>query len=517
MRRYLPLLLICLGALLMRLILLVFVEHPGIGDPNHYYNLALRLIEGHGFTIDYIWQFYNPPASVVHPEDFWMPLAGVLAALPMTITGPSVQAAILPFALLGSLLPICGYWAARQTDCSETTSLFAAGAVAFLPELVLNSVRTDTTIPNTLFVTLTILSLTAALRQPKLWLFILSGVTAGLAYLTRSENLLLLPMLIVTVIVYLMVARSQLRAAGWRLLLIPLIALLIASPWLIRNIQVGGSPVVPNLSRLFFLVDFRDHYAYGRDFNLETLLATQTPAQIIGKRLFEMAASVKTLYTVLDVFLPVAVFGGFIWLIATRDRQRLLTLAPVLILLGGAYFFYTILAPIANQGGSFKKSYISMIPLLVPAGAYLLDQAITGRRMLILIGVLALGFTGANAVELVRSDIRFVKPYLSAMSTVADTTRELGDANGDGNIVLMAQDQFMLRFFGIQSVVIPMEDRNTVLEVAQRYGVDYLMMPPARPSLDPLFDGTETDPRFVPLVDLPAIGVKLYGFNFEAD
>lgn len=75
----------------------------------------------------------------------------------------------------------------------------------------------------------------------------------------------------------------------------------------------------------------------------------------------------------------------------------------------------------------------------------------------------------------------------------------------------------MLRFFGIQSVVIPMEDRNTVLEVAQRYGVDYLMMPPARPSLDPLFDGTETDPRFVPLVDLPAIGVKLYGFNFEAD
>src|SRR5690606_23590522 len=168
-----------------------------------------------------------------------------------------------------------------------------------------------------------------------------------LAYLTRSENLLLLPMLIVTVIVYLMVARSQLRAAGWRLLLIPLIALLIASPWLIRNIQVGGSPVVPNLSRLFFLVDFRDHYAYGRDFNLETLLATQTPAQIIGKRLFEMAASVKTLYTVLDVFLPVAVFGGFIWLIATRDRQRLLTLAPVLILLGGAYFFYTILAPIA--------------------------------------------------------------------------------------------------------------------------------------------------------------------------
>lgn len=518
MKRYTHLLLICLFALILRLALLIFVEHPGIGDPNHYYNLALRLINGQGFTIDYIWQFYNPPATLVHPEDFWMPFSAVLAAIPMQLTGnTSVPVAVLPFTLLGSLLPVCAYWAARQLGCGKTTSLFAAGAAAVLPEFVLNSVRTDTTIPNTLFLAISILALTEGLRQSKGWLFLLSGIAAGLAYLTRGDNLLLVPMFVVTVVIYTIMDRQQIKKNTWHLLLVPVVALIIASPWLIRNIQVGGSPVVPNLSRLFFLVDFRDHYAYGRDFNFQTLLEAQSITQIVAKRLFEMAASIKTMYITLDVFLPVIMFGGLVWLMITRDRQRLLTLAPAIILLGGSYVFYTTLAPIANQGGSFKKSYLSLVPLLIPLGAYLLETAIPRRQILVLVCVLGLGFTAANAVEMVRSDIRFVGTYLQYMQTVADAARELGDANDDEQIILMAQDPFMLRFFDIQSVVIPMEDRDTILEVAQRYQVDYLMMPPARPALDPLFEKAETDPRFVPLVDLPAINVELYGFDFEAD
>jgi len=80
---------------------------------------------------------------------------------------------------------------------------------------------------------------------------------------------------------------------------------------------------------------------------------------------------------------------------------------------------------------------------------------------------------------------------------------------------LMAQDQFMLGFLGVRSVVIPMENRDVVLEVARRYRVDYLMMPPARPSLDPIYEGKETDPRFVPVKSIPGTGIVFYGFEYQ--
>jgi hypothetical protein len=140
---YRKLLMICAATLLFRLLLLPFVQHPGIADPNHYYNLGVRLVEGHGFTIDYIWHYYNPPDDIVHADDFWMPATSLLAAASMKLFGAGVQLAILPFALIGGLvMPVLGYAAARQFRCSDTTSLFAAAAAGFLPEFVLNSLRT---------------------------------------------------------------------------------------------------------------------------------------------------------------------------------------------------------------------------------------------------------------------------------------------------------------------------------------------------------------------------------------
>jgi hypothetical protein len=222
------------------------------------------------------------------------------------------------------------------------------------------------------------------------------------------------------------------------------------------------------------------------------------------------------MYTTLDVFLPVAVAGGLLLLLAARDRERLLTLAPALILLGGVFVFYTVFVPLKSQGGSFKKAYITVIPLLLPLAAYALERAVTDRRLRFGVMVLAVGFTGANAVELVRADARFAGTYLDEMQKVVATAKSLPDTNGDGEIILMAQDPFMLRFLGMRSVMLPLEDRETILEVARRYGVDYLMMPPDRPSLDPLYNGEETDPRFVLAAPVGGTKVLLYGFDFEA-
>ncbi len=513
MTRFWKLALVCVGALVMRLVLLTFVVHPGISDPNHYYNIGVQLARGNGYIVDYLWQFNNPPDTVVHPDDYNTPLTSYIAAAPMALMGSlNVHTALALFILIGSLLPIVGYGAAKQFRLSETTCLFVAASVAFLPEFVLNSVRTDTTIPNALLVCATILLLTHGLQTGKWWAFALSGAMAGLAYLNRNDSSLLLPAFVLTLALYALLRRRQwIPSIRWRYVaLVPVVAALVFAPWILRNLTYSGSVATPNMERMFFFTDYRDHYVYNGVFNLETMLERQTPLQLIGKRLFEMAASIKLMYTTLDMFLPVAVAGGLILLFAARDRQRLIVLAPTLILLLGFFVFYTVLVPFKSQGGSFKKVYLTLVPLLLPLAGYALERAVTSHRLRAGAMALATVFLAANAFEFVRADARFAASYLSRIQAMAAVAETLPDANGDGEMVLMTQDPFMLSFVGIPSVLFPSDDRETVLEVAERYGVDYLLMPPDRLELDALYYRTETDPRFTPVADVPGTEYVFY-------
>ena len=504
---------ICLGALVLRVAMVGFVKHPGIADPNEYYNVGRSLAEGHGFQTDYIWQYYNPPDSVVHPIDWWLPLTAVLAAGGMKLFGINVQASLLFFVILGSVLPVLSYLAARQLDGSERASLFAAAAAAVLPEFYLNSLRTNTLIPNAVLVCGCFLLWVHWLRHGAVTALLASGVLAGLAYLTRSENLLLLPAFIATLAVY-GLSGHPIRRRHWPYIaLAPLVALAVASLWLWRNYHVFGWLTPPHQQRIFFWTDIRDQYTYNRDLTWETLRASQSMTQIVAKRLFEMAASVKVMVTSLDGFLPVAVIGGMGLLLTRRDWNRLLTLAPTLILLSGFFFFYTVMAPFMSQGGSFKKAYLSLVPLLIPVGAYAIEQAIPDRRMQLGTLAIVIVLMGADAVEMMRADIRFTNDYLSDMKKVVTALHTLPDTNGDGRITLMTQDPFVMSFLGVAAVMIPMESRETVLEVAQRYSVDYLMMPPARPSLDPLYYGTDTDPRFPLIQEIRGTKIVIYGFR----
>ncbi len=493
-------------AILFRLILAQFVHHPGIADPNHYYNVGRELAAGNGFQVDYVWEFYNHPTVVVHPEDHWMPLTSALAALPMTVLGPGVQHALLPFILSGALLSVLVYLAARQLGCSTEASLFAAALAAVLPEFVLNSVRTDTTIPNALLVGVHFLLLAHGLQTGRIWALIGSGLAGGLAYLTRNENVLLLPVFVLVLVAYWLRARRQ---THWRFTpLVPAVGLIVVAPWLARNIALFGKASGVDLDRMLWWSGVLDQYVYSRPLTPQTFLASQSIVQIIGKRLFEMAASIKLMYTTLDVFLPIALAGGMLLLLIWRDRERLLILAPPLMLLGTVFVFYTVLLPFLSQAGSFKKAYLSLVPLLLPVAAYALECAVPNQTMRRGVMALATGLMALNAVELVRADIRFTDTYLETMQKVVTAARTLPDTNGDGQIILMSQDPFMLGFLGVKSVMIPAEDRETVLKVAQRYHVDYLLMPPDRPSLDPLYSGEETDPRFVavkPVVGTPMV------------
>lgn len=120
MRLYILLL---VAGLLVRLGLASLAEHPGLFDPNHYYNLARNLAEGRGFVVDYIWQYHQKPAGVTHPVDYWMPLAALWPALSMRVLGMGLLPALLPNILFSTALRFAPWPLYDGSECDERLPL----------------------------------------------------------------------------------------------------------------------------------------------------------------------------------------------------------------------------------------------------------------------------------------------------------------------------------------------------------------------------------------------------------
>jgi len=340
----------------------------------------------------------------------------------------------------------------------------------------------------------------------------------GLAYLTRNDGLLLIPLLAAIIIIYVIMRRKYRDIPfHWRGVAIWLAAmLLVMAPWLIRSWQEFGALGSAETDDMFFFTDHSDHYAYGRHFTLETMLAAQTPAQIIGKRLFEMAAGVKIVITGLGEVLAVGLLGGaaYLWMKRHEDPKRLLAALPVVLLLVGAFIAYTVFIPYKSQAGSFKKAFLMTAPLLLPIAALAIERAIPHLRWRYGVMGLSLLILAAFAADLVRLDAAAANYYLSRIQTMAAQARELPDTNDDGQLIFMTQDPYMLSYVGLPSLMFPYENLDTTYEIAGRYGVDYLLMPSARPGIDLLLNG-ENDPRFNLIEQVPGTEYSFWRVGAE--
>lgn len=483
--------LILLAGFVVRLIFALLAPHPGISDSNHYYNLARNLAEGRGFVIDYIWNYHAPPESVTHPIDYWMPLPGVWPAISMRLLGESVFTALIPSVIFGSLIPLLAYWIARTAGAAQSVGLMTMAGVVFLPEYVLNSARTDTTISYVLFAGIAIVSFYSGLRGKPRWL-LLAGICGGLTQLSRQDGIILAPAMVIALLMHWRYSDSPLPKR-W-LLAIPLGWIGVMSPWFIRNLDLFGVILPSGAGRTLFMTSFIDQFTYGRTLDLAHYLDWGA-GNILSNYAIQALANVKMSYTLLDVGLPVTALlglGGMVW---KRDRKSLLMLALPLMMTLGLFLFYSFVTPFHTQGGSFKKSYMLVIPFLAYAGAWALDTFIQPRRVAYIAAALIAGFMLLNAIELTRADFAFTREFDDSITTLSGLLDDLGDVNGDGRITVMTQDPFILSYHGYPALMIPSDDRDTILEAAYRYGVDYILLPAGRPALDPLYDGDETDPR----------------------
>ena len=71
---------------LVRLVTIAWVPFPPTEGSLYYLDVARNLVQGHGLTTDVLWSYASPPLTLPRPAfDLWLPLASLVAAVPMLV------------------------------------------------------------------------------------------------------------------------------------------------------------------------------------------------------------------------------------------------------------------------------------------------------------------------------------------------------------------------------------------------------------------------------------------------
>lgn len=199
-----------------------------LSDSFNYHLLGAGLADGEG----YVRAFDRVISDVRVPTAEFPPLfPGLLAVLHLagvdTVRGQEVA-----LALLGTATVVLIGLVGRHLGGDRVGVLAAAIAAAY-PMLVLPDVTLQAEGLYALFVAASLLVALRARRSSRLAPWAACGALAGLAALTRSEGVLLVPLVLAP------------AARAWRPLLVAAIAcVLVLAPWFLRNLGTFEDPVL---------------------------------------------------------------------------------------------------------------------------------------------------------------------------------------------------------------------------------------------------------------------------------
>jgi 4-amino-4-deoxy-L-arabinose transferase-like glycosyltransferase len=217
--------LIALGALALRVVYALTIgpdenAHIPAGDRFFFVEGARLLAGGHGFIHPFVWEVgHQAGPSAAHPP-LWMTLLAPLAKLG-ALSDDSARVAGA-FAGAGAVVVI-GLVGRRVAG--PRAGLIAAGIAAAYPAWIVGDTSGMSEALYLLLVAAAVLALLAAREAPSWRSAALVGLAVGLAALTRTEGLLLLPFAVWPLL--------------WRrwgpLAAATLVAALVIAPWTIRN------------------------------------------------------------------------------------------------------------------------------------------------------------------------------------------------------------------------------------------------------------------------------------------
>jgi 4-amino-4-deoxy-L-arabinose transferase-like glycosyltransferase len=476
-----PILSLFLLALLIRLGAALPLQQPGYMDATYYYVNAINLVEDRGFVEDFVWHYLDAPAPPPRPSHlYWMPLTSILAWLGMTVGGNTFRAAQMPFVLLSVGLAVVGYQTARTLGGARRHGWLAGLLVIFSGFYFPYWATTDNFAPFALFGSLALL-LAASPRAPARLSLFAAGVCVGLAHLTRADGALLL----VAIAGWLVFRRRNVSAIVR--LLLPLVGgyLLAMLPWLIRNWQVAGTLLSVAGTKTIWLAGYDDLFSYGRDLSATTFLA-QGIGPVLQGRWWAFTINLQTVLAVWGmIFLtPLALLGG--WQLRRQPLTQLVGLYAGLLFVAMTLVF----AFPGARGGLFHSGGM-LLPAIAALAVLGLDAAVdwvAARRR---------GWHAATAKRVFGVGLVVMAVALSSFIYYGRVIKNNAWNNADRGYAAVArwvhqhdaQATVMInnppgyRYWGGGlSVVVPNADPPLLLDAAQEYGVDYLILDKNHPA-----------------------------------
>lgn len=255
--------------------------------------------------------------------------------------------------------------------------------------------------------------------------------------------------------------------------------LLLMSPWFVRNWQVAGTILPAAGSQTIWLTGYDELFGYGREFSPQTFLA-QGPGPVLRGRWWALTINLQTVLAVWGmIFLaPLAAIGG--WQLRRRPLLQLAGLYGLLLL--GAM---TVVFAFPGARGGLFHSGAALLPFIYAAASAGLETAVdwaAARRQhwdsqaakrvfgvsLVVMAVALSGFIYYN---------RVLKNDAWNSSDLQYATLAGWMASHDSEATVMLNNPPAYRYHGGGlSVVVPNENLDVTLQVAQHYGVDYLIL-----------------------------------------
>lgn len=472
------------------------MEYPSYMDAYYYATNGQRLADGFGFTEEVIWQYLDNPEGLPTPSHtYWMPMPSILAAVGYQF-GDSFRAAQLPFWLLAGLLPLLTFVISRQFTQARWQIWMACLLTASGGYYSRFFNQPTTFAPFAWFGGLCLLFLAwGHVRGHWKW-WLLAGLTAGLAHLTRADGVLLL---LVGVWVWLFALRDGRRQGlgwgtplGWLLLLVAGYGVVMGG-WFWRNMQVMGRPLSAAGTQTIFLTNYNDLFAYGRTFDLVHYLDWGW-MNIVQSKLFGLNIATQTFIAVSGfIFLFPFLLGA--WIKWGREAARWPLLRPMTWYAVGLFLAMSLVFTLPGWRGGLLHSSAALwawFMTLVAGGVDLAVDWVAARRS---------HWQPARAKRMFAA-MFLVVAFLVSWATLrseenleAEVYEVWGEMLPETAVVMSGNAPGFYYHTGRPSISVPNEPLAGMLQAAQRYGAAYMVLDENRPPpLAPLYDGEITDP-----------------------
>lgn len=456
---------------------------PAYPDSFYYVAVARELAAGHGFEVPYVWNFVDVGASLpesgvlpIPSNAHWMPLAALVQVPFIWLLGPTPLASALPFWVASAATaPLT--WAIARDAGLQRWQAAAAGVMVALPALVSPFLAQPDNFG--LFMLLGTLALwlcAKGLRGDRR-AFAMGGLVVGLAFLARNDGVLLGVPFALAFLVEL-VRRPVAPRIGWSAALLCAGAfVLVATPWLLRQLGVFGS-ISPSAAsgRILWITEYRELYSVATE---------ATPASFLAQGLGPLVASrVLGLVNALGLFAtqplllflaPVAVAGAW-W--RRRDPAFQPWICYAIVLFAASGLLFAVHVP----NGTFLHSAVALVPYAYIASLVGIEGAVAAvaRRRTTWSASRATGiFSGmaVAAVAVIAVVAAFVtaRGWQRAQDVALAVTAPLAAIPRDERV--MSPDPGAFWYLAERPGVVTPEDPLPVVEdVLRRYGVRWLIL-----------------------------------------